>query len=215
VQSGSTELTVAPAVNTDRGLLLAGALAPAIFLSAMVLGMFISSEGPRTHGSDLALGPFGWLMSIVFIVVGAGFAAFGVGLYRALDRGSRVGMVLLVIAGLGIIGAGVFVTDAPGARETTHGNIHNMLFMVTMIALLLNLPFNGLKLRNRGWRHGFGIYTIASAVALPILLGIFLTIGSAPGDPLYGISGVLELALIGVPFAWVEVVALRLSRRTG
>jgi hypothetical membrane protein len=215
VQSGSTELKVAPVVNTDRGLLFAGAVAPALFIGAWLLGMLVSSEGLKAQASELALGRYGWMMSVVFIVAGAAFAVFGVGLYRALERRSRVGMVLLAVAGLGMVGSGIFLTDAPGARETTHGSIHNALFMVVMVALLLNMAFNGLKLRSEGWRHGFGIYTIVSAVALPILLGVFLAVGSSPGDPLYGISGVLEMALVAVPFAWVEVVALRLCRRAG
>lgn len=211
MQSATTGEVQRRAEDPGGTMILAGVIAPAAFIAVWMVGMALGGQGLRQHASELALGSMGWMMSLVFIAVGAGFAAFSVGLYRALDPGSRVGTALLAVAGLGILGSGIFLADAPGARETAHGSIHNALFMVTMVSLLLSLPYNALKLRRQGWRHGFGIYTVATAVAMPILLGVFLAIGSSPGDPLYPVSGLLEMALIALPFAWVEVVALRLA----
>ena len=42
---------------------------------------------------------------------------------------------------------------------------------------------------------------------------VFLVAGSEPGDPLYPVSGLLQLVLVGVGFAWLVRLAVRFDRR--
>lgn len=200
--------------STSRpdGRLLAAAIAgPGLFLAAMVLGLVTGHTSGSSAGSGLELGPMGWLMSIVFIVAGLGIMTFAVVQARVLSPGSRVGGVLLGIAGLGVLLSGVFITDAPGAAETTHGQVHNMLFLVVMLALVVSFPFNGVKLRRNGYRWALA-HSIASSVVMPLLVGVFVTIASDPHDPLYKVGALVQFAFIAVGFGWVVVNAARVRR---
>ncbi|MDQ6747751.1 MAG: DUF998 domain-containing protein, partial [Candidatus Dormibacteraeota bacterium] len=190
MQSATTDFQ-GPVAGSDRPLLVAGAIGPAVIIASTVIAMLFNPKGASLHASELALGGAGWVMSLAFIAVGGCIGAFALGLYRVLEPGSRVGTGLLGVVALALVVSGIFATDAPGAPQTTHGQIHNMAFLVTMLGLILSVPFNALKLRKHGWRHGFGIYSIATVAALPLLVAVFVTVGSEPGDPLYAISGLL------------------------
>lgn len=194
-----------------NGLLIAGVATPALFLATVLVGL----AGGRTSGSasasGLELGPLGWLMSLLFIATGASILAFAVGQYRALSPASRVGTALLGITGITVMASGIFTPDAPGAAETAHGQAHNMLFLVTMLSLVIGFTFNGVKLRRNGFRGALA-HSIASTVALPLLVGVFVTIASDPHDPLYAIGGIIEFGIIAVGFGWISINAARILR---
>jgi hypothetical membrane protein len=164
--------------------------------------------------SDLAVGPNGWLMTINFFAFGLTIIAFAFGFYGSLSRGSRVGTLLLVIVGLAIFGAGIFPTDLKGAPETEAGGLHNLLFLVMMLALILSYCFSALALRRQaGWR-AYARYTALMPVLVFALLAVFIIMGSDPGDPLYSIAGIIQRALLGLAFGWISVTAGRLLRTT-
>ena len=66
-----------------------------------------------------AIGPRGWVQQANFIVTGALMFAYAFGLSSALRAygGSFWAPVLVGIYALGLIGAGIFVTDRPGLRD--------------------------------------------------------------------------------------------------
>ena len=70
----------------------------------------------RDAASLLDDGPWGWVQSANFIATGLLLAAAGAGLRRALPegRGSRWAPRLLLIAGAGLIGGGIFHPDPSG-----------------------------------------------------------------------------------------------------
>src|SRR5580658_193874 len=75
--------------------------------------------------SDLAVGPFGYVMTINFVVRGLlTFALLG-GVLSAttIGRRSPVGVALLAVWGAGAFVLAAFPTDI-GAETTTHGMIH-------------------------------------------------------------------------------------------
>ena len=209
----STATYQTSSTRAGGGLLLAGIVGPSIFLAAMVLGLASGRTSGSEAGSGMALGSLGFLMQGVFLLTGACIVAFAFGQYRALRPASRIGTGLLGIAGVAVLLSGIFLTDAPGAKETTHGQIHNMLFLVTMVSMLISFCFNGVKLRRNGYRFAL-LQSIVSTIALPLFVGVFVTIASDPHDPLYSVGGFVEFAIIAVAFGWIITNAARIRRAT-
>ncbi|GAC1332675.1 MAG: hypothetical protein NVSMB17_12090 [Candidatus Dormibacteria bacterium] len=193
------------------GLLLAGAITPTVFIGVMLAALLSGRTAGSQAGSDLALAPLGWLMSLLFVATGASILAFAVAQFRALSPASRVGTVLLGITGIAVLLSGVFITDAPGARETMHGQVHNMLFMVTMVSLLVGFIFNGVKLRRNGYRWALA-HSIAATVALPILVVIFGNVASDHRDPFNSVGGFVEFGIVAVGFGWIAINSARILR---
>jgi uncharacterized protein DUF998 len=130
-----------------RRLLTCGVAAGPLFLAIWALQAF-TREGfdPARHPiSLLALGGAGWIQIANFIMTGSLYAAGAVGLRRVLrGRGSKWGPLLVGGFGIGLILAGVFVTD-PGAGFPTgasegsgevswHGILHEVGFGVAQLS---------------------------------------------------------------------------------
>jgi hypothetical membrane protein len=199
----------------SRILLAIGAAGPIIFLGvATLVGLLAPGYDIMTQTvSDLAVGPNGWLMTAGFFVFGLSIIAFALGLYSSLSRGSRVGTLLLVIVGLGIFASGLFPTDLKGAPETDTGGIHNMLFLVVFLALIVSYIFSALALgKQAGWRV-YARYTALMPVIVFGVLAVFITMGSDPGDPFFSIAGLIQRALLAIAFGWITLTARRLLTR--
>ncbi len=101
-------------------LLSCGAIAGPFFIAVFLIeGALRSKYDPlRQAVSALAIGPRGWVQQTNFIVTGALMFAYAFGLSSALRAygGSFWAPVLVGMYALGLIGAGIFVTDRPGLR---------------------------------------------------------------------------------------------------
>jgi hypothetical protein len=213
-----TSGTVAPVSSQrwtlSRSLLAIGAAGPIVFLAVATLTALLdpSYNMARQPMSELALGPNGWLMTANFFLFGLAIIAFAIGLFRSLPRGSWVATVLLVISGLGIFASGIFPTDIKGAPETATGSLHNLLFLVVFLALIISYIFSALALRKlAGWR-GHTWTTALMPIVVFGLLFVLIGFGSDIGDPLYAIGGLIQRALIAVAFGWMTVTGGRLLR---
>jgi hypothetical protein len=154
--------------------------------------------------SGLALGPYGWMQVLNFVVPGLLLMLLAVGLHIGVDgRGSRVGPGLLLMAGAAMALMG-FETD-PIFREgprTLHGWIHDLAFALFVLALLPSFFFLWRKFRKDApsapWRN-HARYTLATGVIAALL--IFL-------------PGVAYYLFVVVVLAWMEVTAIRLWRHS-
>jgi hypothetical membrane protein len=100
--------------RSTRLLLVGGLLAAPLFVGLWALQAF-TRDGfrPTSHPlSLLALGEGGWVQIAAFVVTGLLLVGAGLGLHRA--TGARAVAVLTALMGAGLVIAGVFVTD-PGA----------------------------------------------------------------------------------------------------
>jgi hypothetical protein len=82
--------------------------------------------------SDLAVGPFGWLMSVNFIVrfLAAIALVVAIGL-TGLHTGARtVGTILLTVAGLCSALIAFFPTDIPAAAGVTPSTVHGVIHLI-------------------------------------------------------------------------------------
>ena len=131
--------------RSSRALLIGAVIATPLFVALWAVQAF-TREGfrPIYHPmSLLSLGDSGWVQIANFILTGMLVIGGGIGLGRALEPGrlTRWGTTLIVLMGIGLVVAGVFVTDpgagfpsgAPeGAPEMSwHGAVHEVGFVLT------------------------------------------------------------------------------------
>jgi uncharacterized membrane protein len=217
----------APATGRDRALLLCGAIAGPLFtLAWAVEGATRADYHPLRHPvSSLELGHLGWTQQANFIVAGGLTMAFAVGLRRALRPlgGSTWGPLLVAAHAIGLLGAGIFVTDPvsgypPGTPDhlQAYGSTHAALHDLVSVGTFVGLPIACLVLARRfaGWgQRGWASYSAASGVAF--LAGTVLTsiAFNAQAEPLVGVGGLLQRATVTTGWAWLTLLAVHLLQR--
>ncbi len=171
----STVLTTSQ--GATKALLIGGALAGPLFTAAWIAGSALTSDyDPNRHlVSTLALGKFDWLQVASFFVSGLLALGFALGLRRALrPPGSTWGPLLIGLAGIGLIGAGAFVTDPANGfpvgtplvptETTTNGMLHN-LFAAAFLFGLPVMAFVFTRYFGRAGERGWAIVSALSGVA--------------------------------------------------
>jgi hypothetical protein len=158
-------------------------LGPALFAVVTTVLTFVEYDFLRGLGWDpindptldwpsgLALGKYGLIMTLTFIISGVLLAMLGLRLRADLAPGAatRVGSTLMVAAGVAMACL-AFPTD-PTHRTyplTWHGFLHDMFFVVLGLSLMPGmLVLAGSFRKTPGWEK-FAIYTWATAaLALP------------------------------------------------
>ena len=84
--------------------------------------------------SELALGRGGWLMAVAFCSLGAGTLLLGLTLHR-LEPRPRVAVRLIMASGL-LSFVSAFVHADGSGPATTHGQIHQLVGVVTFILMI-------------------------------------------------------------------------------
>jgi len=137
------------------------------------------------YGSELGLSNQGWEQIANFIVCGLLSLGFALGLHRVLHsgKGATWGPILIGAFGLGLVSAGIFVTDPvhgypPGTPANAnslswHGIIHGISGLVCFIGIavacfVIARRFAG----NSQWR-GWAAYTNITGI---VVLGSFVFI---------------------------------------
>jgi uncharacterized membrane protein len=213
-----------PGTTRTRALLVSGALAGPLFTLGWILeGATRVDYNPLRHPvSSLELGDLGWTQQANFLVAGGLTLAFAIGLRRALRPlgGSTWGPLLVAAHGIGLLGAGIFVTDPvsgypPGTPDhlATYSSVHAALHDLLSVGTFVGLPIACLVFARRfaGWgRRGWAIYSTASGVAF--LAGTVLTsiAFNAQAEPLVDIGGLLQRATVTTGWAWLTLLALHL-----
>ncbi len=97
---------------------------------------FIKSEmEPSWHMvSEYAIGDYGWIMKLGFFCWAISCISLVATIRSQIkSTGGKIGLILLFIAGIAIIMAGIFVMDSPTASKeqlTTHGHLHGLASMI-------------------------------------------------------------------------------------
>lgn len=150
--------------------------------------------------SGLALGPYGLLMTLAFVVGGAGLALLALGVGRALRAGSmgRVAAALLVLAGVAMAALASPTDPTLTTRVATlTGRIHDLSFVGLGLSLFpAILLFAVAFRRDPAWR--------------PLSMWTWLTLALAA--PAFILKGPAFYVFLIAVLAWVEVVASRLRR---
>ncbi len=159
--------------------------------------------------SELAVGRYGFLQISAFVALGLSLICLPAGLWRRIRRSllSRVGIILMVAAGLASFIAAAFPTDLRGATvATVAGEVHGITAgagyasLVTAM-LLLSIHFRTDPHWRSFYKPSLGL-TLAGAVAL-IAMGV-----DGTGD----FAGLLQRIMAVMLLSWVMMTAMRALR---
>ena len=188
----------------------AGILGPALFGFVLItltilkydfllkLGWHPINDPTFDWPSGLALGSYGWSMTLTFILSGLMMTIFASGLRLSLTR-SRVTLTAtftLALAGLALAGL-AFTTD-PTLRSTPatwHGRLHDLSFVLLGITLMPSMILLGFAFRHSGQWRSLSNYTWGTA-----LLAV----------PTFSLKGAAFYIFLLAVLIWCEVLAIRL-----
>lgn len=206
--------------RSNKWAAIAGITSPILYIGmVIILGLFEPGYNQRTMMMSILGGVPGWrgdVFNLGLVLIGCLLIGFGIGLYRSIDspKGKRFGLVLMVIASIGLIGSGYFhcetgcvnIIDEPDFR----GQMHMLFAFIAGLGLAFSpLPFYFSMKHDPKWKNARGI-TLA-AVILSNIPGItmWITIFTTRLPEWEGL--IQRLGLI-FPLIWVEMMALKLSR---
>ena len=156
-------------------------------------------EAPLDWPSGLALGPYGWIMTLTFLLCGMLIVIFASGLRLRLPRikMAAISIWLLVLAGVGMIGL-VSPTDKTirTTPRTWHGILHDSSFAVIGLTLMPAMILLGFVFRRDARWKDLAIYTWVT-VALAI--------------PTFWMKGFAFYIFLFAILVWCEVIAFRLK----
>ena len=180
-------------------------------------------EPMRYPISSLSIGEFGWIQVANFIVTGLLILAFSVELWRysAMLRPSDSvwGPILVGLVGIGLIGAGIFVTDPlngypPGTpvlptERTAHGILHDLFG----IPFFLGLPiacFVFAQFFTRQGERNWAWYSRLSGIGmLAVFIVARLGFRLLPTYPeLAANFGLLQRITVTIGFTWLTLLAV-------
>jgi hypothetical protein len=184
---------------------LAGIIGPVVF-ALSVAGLTIAqADFMRTLGwnplgpvidwpSGLAMGPYGWIMTLTFFLCGALMVFFAYGLKLALADGWATS--LLMFAGFAMMSL-VFTSDPTIGRTayTWHGFLHDAFFAVLGFTLMPGMLLLGRSFQNHARWKNLSLYTWGT-LAFVI--------------PTFWLKGVAFYIFLLLILGWSKVVAFRL-----
>ena len=203
--------------------LICGAIAGPFFtISWFVQGLTRADYDPMRYPiSSLSIAEFGWIQITTFIITGLLFLAFGIELRQILRQpsGSVWGPVLIMLLGIGLVGAGIFVTDPlngypPGTpilptERTAHGILHDIFGIPVFLGLPINcfvFAWYFARQGERGWAwysrlSGLGMFAVFFVARLGFRL--------LPAYPdLAANFGLLQRITLIIGFAWLTLLAV-------
>lgn len=212
--------------KASRLLITGGAIGPLLFILVLLVegATRPGYDAWRQAGSALSLSDQGWMQITNFIVCGLLILGFAVGVRQTLGggRGATWGPILLAVVGIGLIVAGIFVTDpafgyppgtpdGPALHPTLHGSIH---FFIGGIAFFSGLPascfvFARRFARDPQWKSWAASSVVAGVLMLAFFVAYAVVAASVQGGP----AGFLERISISIGMAWMALFALRLLRQ--
>jgi len=177
---GSSKLSESPKQGvTGKGTVtLAFA---ALFAIALVTVHVIEPETNFGPISLYSLGPFGIVMRIGFVVLALAFFSLVAGL-RGRARPTilyNVDLIMLSLAGAGLVTVGAFNTDAPGTSPTLSGLIHSSAANVWSIYALVGILLFAIAFRQEGRSLAIGrLSRNLGITAMITYLGGFFVFGT-------------------------------------
>jgi len=203
--------------SVTRWLLTGGVIGPVVFVVVfLVEGATRPGYDPmRMFVSVLSLGDAGWQQIANFVVSGSLVVAGALGLRRVLTEGPGAtwGPLLVGLAGVGMVLAGIFATDPaqgfpPGTPSGLPGSYswHAVVHQLASSLVFLGLPVAMFVMarRFRGEGSRWEMYCQASAVGvLFFLVAAFLVTD---------VTGLLQRVAILLALGWVAQVCRRYWR---
>lgn len=216
-----------PKFKTDKKtkiLLASGAIGCWIFVLACIIeGRIHIDYNPLRHPvSSLAIGKFGWLQIANFIILGLLILGFAIGLRRSLKPSSDSfwATLLMVLVAIGLIGAGIFITDPDYGYPlnmpiilgpySMQGSLHELFSLL----IFIGLPVACFVLRHRfliSGESGWAAYSAFTGIAMLITF-VLSGIGFKQKAHLEDFAGVFQRLSITLGSIWITLLASHLMR---
>src|SRR5262245_61137958 len=202
-------------------LLWLGSLCTPFFVSVFLIeGLTRSQYNWMRHPiSSLSIGPFGWEQIVNFVVTGALVALIGIGLRLAFaphSRGTLFGPILLAVAGTGLIGAGIFVSDPvfgfpPDkplvlAQFTAHGRLHDLFSMLWFLGLPSACGVLTARFFTIG-EPGWAVYSLLSGSGM-IVFFVLASMGFLQRPGFVDVAGIYQRLSATTGLLWVSLIAI-------
>lgn len=205
-----------PASDRTRLLLRLGMSAGPLYVGVGLLEvMFREGFDIRRHALSLmSNGEFGWIQIGSFICSGLFVMAGALGIRRALQgRGATAGPALLVLYGIGLIGAGIFIADpmdgfppgtppGPPVSMSWHGPLHFMAGGVGFFGLIAATWVFGYRFL-RGRELGWAAFSCLTGL---FFLGAFAAIASGAHSPAINLT---FTAAVVVSWVWLTALSAK------
>lgn len=204
-------------------LLICGAIGGFLFVSIfLIAGLTRADYNPlRFPVSSLSIGSQGWIQITNFILSGSLITAFAFGLRNTLIGKTWIpGLIGMV--GIGLIGAGICITDPVYGYPTTEplalaqftvrGHLHDFF----SILVFISLPTACFKFRNRFkamQERGWAAYSLFTAV-LVITTFLLAGIGFKQTPVLVAVAGVFQRLCITAACVWISLIAFYFLKRS-
>jgi hypothetical membrane protein len=202
-------------------LLVAGGVAgPVLFtLVYLVLGATEVGYDPwRRPVSDLSAGGLGAIQVASFVVCGVSVIGFALAFIRSPSpAGGRWAPLLLIIVGVALLIAGIFITDPaagyPGGNHSPTTTVHGAIHLVASVFVFTSLPAACFVMARRYMRAGLKAWAAYSMTSGILMWSFLLAFGlsNARGGP----AGLFERMAIATGWAWISLQAVRLYRTRG
>ena len=198
-------------------LSISGIIAPVLIIG-LVAGLSMLEPG-YSHMTEMMsiLGGVGGVRGITFnagvALTGALIIAFGVGLHRSIMKGSRIGPALIVLGGLGLIGAAVFHCNGGCANviaRTPVGTMHILSAFIAGMSLGVSPFFIFARIRKDAQWKNYTWFTLAIGI-LANIPGLILW-GSFFTTRMTEIEGLIQRLGIIFPLIWIGVMSQRMLK---
>lgn len=189
--------------------LIAGALAAFIVVVVAQDVLRDDLSAVKHQVSHLSLGPYGWVNILALTTAGLAVLALGWSVRQQTDR--RWPVRWLTVVGVGLVIAGLFVSDAPpGTRYvdtvTWHGPLHDVGGGLTFIGLIATCLVTRCLVSAR-WGLIAALTVAVSWVAASAMTAV------AYADPsAFQLSGIAERFALFTGIIWLIVLALNSHR---
>ena len=207
-----------------KTLLWCGAIACPLFIIAVLIeGATRSDYNSFLFPlSSLSIGDFGWIQISNFIVTGILILVFSIGLRQVFNSATAKfrGSLLIGLVGIGLIGAGVFVTDPIFGYPTNEplvlrqftlqGHLHDAFSMLVFVCL----PWACFVFRKRflaTGEHGWATYSGFTGFAM-IATFIITSMGFKQLSGFVDFAGVFQRLCVAIGWTWITLLSLHLLR---
>jgi hypothetical protein len=162
-------------------------------------------------GSELVLGPGGWIMRINFFLVGAGLLAFAAGVRQALDTDGAA--ALLGVTGIALILAGSFAPDPvrgfpPDSSDRSARPVTIAAKLHDLTGPIMTLSLSAACLTVAGSLAGpWAVYSLATAVVGLMMTGWLISAYRRDAAN----TGLVQRILLATYGLWVVVFGVSLA----
>lgn len=179
----------------------------------------------RDAESDLAVGPYGYIMAINFVNRGVLSLLFVFALSQSLKMTDAIpertsgaknpysrGLTLLAVWGVGALLLAIFPTDVPATPVSWHGAIHLVVALIAFLAGAFGILDLSSRFRESELLRGAAGYSFAIALLGVVFCFVTLGLGSIAPHINARIGGLDERIFLGLVLGWVAAVSLYLVR---